>query len=147
MKHVNKYYRLEKYSQKGYVMVKSSVKKIILLGLVAVLAAGSYMSVLAGVTFNVTEPYLSRLGVDNYVVSGSASCSSDNSTSYYMSNEVYAYTYKDGNLKEFKNYGYGYGVASAMTESMEVRPAYRRNTGWYKNGTTLVEIDKKIKYN
>ena len=124
-------------------MVKSSVKKIILLGLVAVLAAGSYMSVLAGVTFNVTEPYLSRLGVDNYVVSGSASCSSDNSTSYYMVDEVYAYTYENGKLNEYKNYGYGYGVASAMTERMNVRPAYRSNTGWYKNGSTLVEIDKK----
>ncbi len=128
-------------------MVKNTVKKIMLLGLAAVLAAGSYMSVLAAVTFNVTEPALMRLGVENYVVSGSASCSSDNSTSYYMMDEVYAYTFKNGELKEYKNYGYGYGVASAMTDSMEVRPAYRRNTGWYKNGSTLVEIDKKIIYN
>ncbi len=124
-------------------MVKNIVKKIMLLGLAAVLAAGSYMSVLAAVTFNVTELALMRLGVENYVVSGSASCSSDNSTSYYMSNEVYAYTFKNGELKEYKNYGYGYGVASAMTDSMEVRPAYRSNTGWYKNGSTLVKIDKK----
>lgn len=124
-------------------MVKNIVKKIMLLVLAAVLAAGSYMSVLAAVTFNVTEPALMRLGVENYVVSGSASCSSDNSTSYYMSNEVYAYTFKNGELKEYKNYGYGYGVASAMTDSMEVRPAYRSNTGWYKNGSTLVKIDKK----
>ena len=128
-------------------MVKNTVKKIMLLGLAAVLAAGSYMSVLAAVTFNVTEPALMRLGVENYVVSGSASCSSDNSTSYYMMDEVYAYTFKNGELNEYKNYGYGYGVASAMTDSMEVRPAYRRNTGWYKNGSTLVEIDKKIIYN
>ena len=113
-------------------MVKNTVKKIMLLGLAAVLAAGSYMSVLAEVKFNVTEPSLARLGVEYYVVSGSASCSSDNSTSYYMVD---------------RNYGYGYGVASAMTDSIKTRPAYRSNTGWYRNGTKLVEIDEKIIYN
>lgn len=128
-------------------MVKSAVKKIMLLGLAAVLAAGSYMSVLAAVTFNVTEPSLARLGVDNYVVSGSTSCSSDNSTSYYMSDRIYAYAYENNVLKEYDNYGYGYGVASAMTDSIKTRPAYRSNTGWYRNGTSLVKIDEKIKYN
>ncbi|MFG6327561.1 MAG: hypothetical protein K1W00_11995 [Lachnospiraceae bacterium] len=128
-------------------MVKNIVKKIMLLGLAAVLAAGSYMSVLAAVKFNVTEPSLARLGVENYVVSGSASCSSDNSTSYYMVDRIYAFAYENNILKEYENYGYGYGVASAMTDSIKTRPAYRSNTGWYRNGTKLVEIDEKIIYN
>lgn len=126
-------------------MVKNIVKKIMLLGLAAVLAAGSYMSVLAEVKFNVTEPSLARLGVEYYVVSGSASCSSDNSTSYYMVDRIYAYAYENNILKEYENYGYG--VASAMTDSIKTRPAYRSNTGWYRNGTKLVEIDEKIIYN
>lgn len=127
-------------------MVKRITKKIVFLGLSAVLAVGSYVSVLAAVTFKVTDPSLDRLGVENYVVSGSASCSSDNSTSYYMVDEVYAYTFVDNNLKEYRNSAYGYGVASAMVGNIKARPAYRSNTGWYKNGSTLVKIDKKEIY-
>lgn len=127
-------------------MVKRIARKITLLGLVAMLAVGSYLTVFAAVTFNVTEPSLARLGVENYVVSGSASCSSNNSTSYYMVDEVYAYTYENGNLVEYKESAYGYSVASAMVCDIKVKPAYRRNTGWYKNGSVLVKIDKKEIY-
>lgn len=118
-------------------------KKIATLALAAAMAVGGSLSVFAATGFTVSAPSLAYLN-GGYVVSGGMSYSSStSSTSYYLLVEVTGLARVNGKNKLYEASGYGYGAASAMTETIPTRPSYIENRGSYNTGSGFREVDVK----